>query len=871
MKKIVLIMTVTVLSLIPPLSKFSHQEDKDKRISYGNSFILVKFHKDVDDGKKFYLKPADLQSRHIRKILKHYEVESMQAVYRNRYSKDGKLIPNKKYADATSTFRYIMSNDSTRAKEIAFLLQKEKGVLLAIPESPITINYFVEPDDTAYGSQWYLNSEDYPSADIDAEKAWNIHVGRNDVIVAVCDGGIDYTHDDLDPGDRSRIIAGYDTGSGDNDPMDDLPDHTSLSYAGHGTSVAGIIGAITNNNNDISGIMWNCKIMPVKMVGSGTIKFPFAGTVVDFSTTALPGDVADAIDFAVNNDANIINLSYGFKDLGWPIGDIILRWPHVYEAILNAYNNNVVVVAAMGNEYTDGNPVEYPAGFGLEVIAVGNTNEALQRSSTSNTGQHIDLAAPGSSILTTKRGGGTVTSGGTSMSAPIVSGISGLLLSQGKDRNMNLTNDDIRHILEITADDITPPGFDEETGYGKVNAYNALSLIDEPNTLVHGTSIGGQSVYQATLNWVYIGQRWNLASGVYYGVKRYQITKHIEFDVPFCSAPEVWIRERESISISAANPNIGYPWAEITNITQTGFDVKYYAFFIQYNLLGQTINKWIPSQPAATKIEYTAVGVPNIAATAGPITGPSIVCSPGVFTVQNLPPGCSITWNPGPYLTMTSQQGSNPCTFAANGSGASWVEATITSSTCGSKVLPKLNFWVGAPPYPVITSNQPYTIYVSGDIVLNDTNVETYGGLVQYFQWTWNSDDVCCLYDMTAGYQMFYGAFPGTVRIRTKVQNTCGSTDWSEPVFVEVIEEGFFMFPNPASDNVQVTIPYEPGQETKLFTVRIFNIYGVQVYSSKKSGNKFDLSISTLQNGIYIVEVYDGKSAKRKQLAVKRN
>ena len=430
----------------------------------------------------------------------------------------------------------------------------------------------------------------------------------------------------------------------------------------------------------------------------------------------------------MNNDANVINLSYGFKDLGWPIGDIILRWPHVYEAILNAYNNNVVVVAAMGNEYNDGNPVEYPAGFGLEVIAVGNTNEALQRSSSSNTGQHIDLSAPGSSILTTKRGGGTVTSGGTSMSAPIVSGISGLLISQGKDRNMNLTNDDIRHILEITADDITPPGFDQETGYGKVNAYNALSLIDEPNTLVHGTSIGGQSVYQATLNWVYIGQRWNLASGVYYGVKRYQITKHIEFDVPFCSSPEVWIRERESISISAANPNIGYPWAEITNITQTGFDVKYYAFFIQYNLLGQTINKWIPSQPAETKIEYTAVGVPNIAAAAGPITGPSIVCSPGVFTVQNLSPGCSITWNPGPYLTMTSQQGSNPCTFAANGSGASWVEATITDSTCGSTTLPK----------SYVQVNPSYS-FISTDYDQDCNTVTLTTNLPSYTSVTWNA------------------------------------------------------------------------------------------------------------------------------------
>jgi len=288
--------------------------------------------------------------------------------------------------------------------------------------------------------------------------------------------------------------------------------------------------------------------------------------------------------------------------LGWPIGDVILRWPHVYEAILNAYNNNVVVVAAMGNEHQDGNPVEYPAGFGLEVIAVGNTDINLQRWPTSNTGLHIDLSAPGTNIQTTKRGGGVESSSRTSMSAPIVSGVSGLILSQAKDRSFNITNDDVRHILEITADDIASVGFDEETGYGKVYANSALSLIDGPNVLCHGTSFGGESVYQTTLNWEYSGQRWNLTTGVYYGVKRYQITRHVEFDLPFCTVPEVWLRERESISISAANPNIGYPWAEITNISQTGFDVRYFTFFVKYNLLGQEINRWIPSEPGLTKI-----------------------------------------------------------------------------------------------------------------------------------------------------------------------------------------------------------------------------------------------------------------------------
>ena len=103
----------------------------------------------------------------------------------------------------------------------------------------------IAPTDSQYVSQWHLHSTSSPIADIDAEEAWDINTGRNDVIIAVCDGGVDYTHPDLDPGNRSRIITGYDFGNNDNDPMDDLPDGSGR-YGGHGTHIAGIIGAIPN-------------------------------------------------------------------------------------------------------------------------------------------------------------------------------------------------------------------------------------------------------------------------------------------------------------------------------------------------------------------------------------------------------------------------------------------------------------------------------------------------------------------------------------------------------------------------------------------------------------------------------------------------
>lgn len=260
-------------------------------------------------------------------------MQELHNVYRNRYNEKG-YLKSGMTSSFKDTWQQIILKDNRQAEKLVAKLKTEDGVIDAYIEKPIVFKPCVAPNDPEYqlGNQWYLHSLSSPMADVDAEQAWNINTGRSDVIVAVCDGGVDYTHPDLDPGNRSRVIAGYDSGDDDNDPMDDLPDLDPLSYAGHGTHVAGIIGAITNNQTNVSGVMWNCKIMPIKMVGSGglTITYPFGATDWDFSTTAFPSDVADAIDYAVNNGAKVINLSYGFSDMGTLLNDVILRVPLLY-------------------------------------------------------------------------------------------------------------------------------------------------------------------------------------------------------------------------------------------------------------------------------------------------------------------------------------------------------------------------------------------------------------------------------------------------------------------------------------------------------------------------------------------------------------
>ena len=861
---------------------FSNQKTIEKNNSNENSRVIVKFSSGTISEKTLITKTESIQSQSLREIFTKYNVKELRAVFRNRYDDRGKLKHNtnkNSNKEDLNNWQEVLISGNQNANKFVELLKKVKGISKSYVEKPILFKPFIIPDDPTYQSEWHLHSVAYPNADINAEQAWDINKGRNDVIIAVCDGGVDYTHPDLDPGDRSRVIAGYDSGEDDYDPMDDLPDLTSGSYAGHGTMVAGVIGAIPNNDYQVVGVMWNCKIMPVKMVREGTVRFPFAGIIWDFSTTAFPSDVADAIDYAVNNGASVINLSYGFRDGGQTINEIIYRTPLLYEAILNAYNNNVVVVAAMGNEYNDGNPTEYPAAFSHEVIAVGATNQNSVRADFSNTGSHIDVSAPGDGIYTTVRGNVSPDNpSGTSFSTPIVSGVAGLIISQGLDRSFNLTNDDVRHILEITADDISPVGFDENTGYGKVNAYEALKLLDEPNVLYHGTSYGGNTAITNLDKWIYTGSisRWGLSSGTYVNVDRYEVTKHVEFDVPFCSVPKVWLRDRECISLSFANPNDGFPWAQISNITTTGFDVRYATYYVRYNILGQTINMWVPASVNSTKVEYTAVGVPNLAASSGPIVGPSSVCtSNSTFTLSNRPSGTTVNWIHNDNLVYVSGQGTDNYTVqAANSSvnGLGWVKAVVFGS-CSDTV--EKSFWVGKPAVPSIMS--PYVQVEPNTLVTVDAAAPgadsfnwtiNYGGTIMSGQGT-NTVSV-----LTSTYCFDY------LSISVTASNTCGSESATKLIPYNCNGGGLpieplTISPNPASQSISVEFvdttsvtTTQPADES--YMVTLTNVQNKTVYHQKQNSRKFRINVRGYRRGVYYLKVVKGNNVYTKMVVISK-
>jgi len=190
----------------------------------------------------------------------------------------------------------------------------------------------------------------------------------------------------------------------------------------------------------------------------------------------------DGIDYAVTNGAHIISMSFGTT--GYPPTPNELE----RQAIDDAYDKGCLLVAASGND--DRSYIAYPAAYD-NVIAVGASTQTDDRWGLSNYGSELDVLAPGVGILSTVRMGMGVDfvdinydySTGTSMATPFVSGLAALILSHLG----GLAPSDVRRIIEKTAEDIGNSGWDQETGWGRINAYNALTAYYVAGNIVHMT------------------------------------------------------------------------------------------------------------------------------------------------------------------------------------------------------------------------------------------------------------------------------------------------------------------------------------------------------------------------------------------------
>jgi subtilisin family serine protease len=310
------------------------------------------------------------------------------------------------------------------------------------------------PDDPLVTEQWNLKQ-------VRAPEAWDVATGGADVIVAVLDSGIDPTHPEL----VGRVVPGRNVRERNGNTQDDI---------GHGTHVAGVIGARGDNGVGVAGVSWGVRLMPIKITDR----------LGDASIVA----AADGIRWATENGARVINLSFGGLDDSRT----------VRLAIEDAYKRGVLLVAAAGNcgevaSFRDEgcetvNPPIYPAALN-EVIAVGALGANGELAPYSETGTYIRLTAPGG-VGGSRRANpldyvlsawppaipspidipGYSYEVGTSMAAPHVAGAAALVWST----NPTLMRDEVEQVLFETADNLGAPGRNDRYGYGRLNVQRAV-------------------------------------------------------------------------------------------------------------------------------------------------------------------------------------------------------------------------------------------------------------------------------------------------------------------------------------------------------------------------------------------------------------
>ncbi len=404
-------------------------------------------------------------------------------------------------------------------------LRRDPRVAYAELDYAVQATDVITPNDPDWPLQW-------GPAKIGAPAAWSIVTGTSGVVIAVLDTGTYLDHEDLasrlwtNPGE----VPGNWVDDDGNGQVDDVHGwHFYHSWSGsayfpaedgdvrddngHGTHVSGIAAAATNNGAGIAGLARGARIMPVK--------------VLDQYGNGWYSDIAAGIVYAANNGARIINLS-----LGGSTDSQTLR-----AAVDYARSRGALVVSAAGNK---GLPlVYYPAAY-EPVLAVAATDQSDQRASFSNYGPQVDLAAPGQDIYSTWcrqdiyaglcQGSYYFVKSGTSMAAPHVSGVAALVWS----RWPTMTADAVAMQITQTAQDVDSPGWDEYTGWGRLDAATAVTTLTVPADL-----------------WIHVAAPAHAWPGQV-------ITYVLQYGNGGGDARDVWITATLSVNLTATTPLTHY-------------------------------------------------------------------------------------------------------------------------------------------------------------------------------------------------------------------------------------------------------------------------------------------------------------------------
>lgn len=284
------------------------------------------------------------------------------------------------------------------------------------------------PNDPLFDQQWALTK-------IEAEGAWKMADGK-DITIAVIDSGTDLDHPEF----SGRIVDGHDFVNGDDEADDDY---------GHGTQVAGVAAAAANNDLGIAGLAWDAKIMPVK--------------VLDSRGRGMSSNLTCALYWVADKGAHVVNIS--IISFGPSLG--------MQSAINYAVEENVLIFAAAGNLFEDGNPLTYPAA--LEgVVAVAASDREDGHAWFSSAGSFVDIAAPGVSIFSPFPPSHEEFRSvyGTSLASPHGAGLAALILSIAP----SLQPQEVETIIQKSAADLGEAGRDDKFGHGRIDAQAAMEL-----------------------------------------------------------------------------------------------------------------------------------------------------------------------------------------------------------------------------------------------------------------------------------------------------------------------------------------------------------------------------------------------------------
>jgi subtilisin family serine protease len=306
------------------------------------------------------------------------------------------------------------------------------------------------PNDPGYTGGWQSNLPN-----INCPAAWDLTRGSTNIVIAVLDTGVDTTHPDLAP----NAVPGWNVVSNSADTSDDI---------GHGTEVAGVVCAATNNGAGVAGVSWGCRMMPVRITAPGA-------TMASFSA------IASALNWASQHGARVANCSFQASDSSTVASAAQAFMSHGGVVVMGAGNDGVMLTAP-DNPY---------------VLTVSACDLNGSPSSYSDYGNIADRSAPGD-VFTTGRGGNYLPCNGTSFASPIVAGVAGLVLSA----NPSLTGQQAATVIQQSCDDLGSAGWDVHFGAGRVNAFHAvqaaLGLTSNPDTSPPSVAIasptGGASV-----------------------------------------------------------------------------------------------------------------------------------------------------------------------------------------------------------------------------------------------------------------------------------------------------------------------------------------------------------------------------------------